>query len=114
MVGAAEPKLYPGNEAKAYGVVKDAPRLANGSVTVKTTFHVVSDHALSSKETTRYETLISNQMTVLNDSYAARTAADAADTPFRFALATTTYTVDQAWSTVPAGRGGAGHEGRAL
>ncbi len=31
---AAEPELYPKNEANAYGVIKDSPRLANGSVKI--------------------------------------------------------------------------------
>ncbi|HET6666497.1 MAG TPA: hypothetical protein VFG98_04340, partial [Intrasporangium sp.] len=34
--GAKEPKLFPDNEAKAYGALPDAPRLANGSVTIET------------------------------------------------------------------------------
>ncbi len=49
---AQEPELYSKNEAKAYGVIKDAPRLANGSVTVPTVFHMISDHPLSAAETT--------------------------------------------------------------
>jgi len=39
---AQEPALYPKNEANKYGVIPDSPRLANGSVTVDTVFHVVS------------------------------------------------------------------------
>ncbi|MCW2810410.1 MAG: hypothetical protein JWP61_868 [Friedmanniella sp.] len=104
VTGAQEPKLYPDNEANAYGVIKDAPRLPNGSVNIRTIFHVVSDHTLSGAETARYQTLIANQMTVLNDSYSGRTAAAAADTPFRFSLAKTTYTVNKAWSTVAPGK----------
>src|SRR5688500_4706887 len=37
--GAKEPKLYPDSEAKAYGALPDAPRLADGSVTIETVFH---------------------------------------------------------------------------
>ena len=44
---AQEPKLYPDNQAKAYGVIKDAPRMPNGSVHIRTVFHVVSDHTLT-------------------------------------------------------------------
>ena len=102
--GAQEPKLYPDNQAKAYGVIKDQPRLANGSVTISTIFHVVTDHELSSAERSRFESLITNQMTVLNDSFAGRTATAASDTPFRFALRTTTYTVNDSWANVAPGK----------
>ncbi|MFJ6149910.1 zinc metalloprotease [Micromonospora profundi] len=101
---AQEPELYSTNEAKAYGVVKDAPRLANGSVTVPTVFHMVSDHPLSAAERTRWNTLIAAQLTVLNDSFAGRTAANASDTPFRFSLVETTWTVNSAWYTVEPGK----------
>ncbi|MET8350644.1 MULTISPECIES: zinc metalloprotease [unclassified Micromonospora] len=101
---AQEPKLYSNNEANAYGVIKDAPRLANGSVTVPTVFHMVSDQPLSAAETARWNTLIAAQMTVLNDSFAGRTAANASDTPFRFSLVDTTWTVNSAWYTVEPGK----------
>jgi hypothetical protein len=80
-------------------VIKD-PRLANGSVTVPTIFHLVSDHALTRSEKTRWTRMIQAQMTVLNDSYAGRTASDASDTPFRFSLVKTTWTVNSDWYTV--------------
>ena len=67
-------------------MLKDYPRAANGSVTIPTVFHVVSDHALSAAETTRWTTMINAQVQVLNDSYSGRTAPDAADSPFRFRL----------------------------
>ncbi|MFC4020930.1 zinc metalloprotease [Micromonospora sp. GCM10011542] len=101
---AQEPELYSKNEANAYGVIKDAPRLANGSVTVPTVFHMVSDHALTAAETARWNTLIAAQMTVLNDSFAGRTAANASNTPFRFDLVDTTWTVNSAWYTVEPGK----------
>ena len=102
--GAQEPKLYPDNEANAYGVIKDAPRLPNGSVHIPTVFHVISDHPLSAAEQTRWDSLIAAQMTVLNDSYAGRTAPDAADSPFRFDLTKTTYTVNAEWYKVVPGK----------
>ena len=83
---AQEPALYPDNEANAYGVIKDSPRLPNGSVTVPTVFHMISDHPLTAAQTSRFTTMITAQMEVLNDSYAGRTAPDASDTPFRFSL----------------------------
>jgi hypothetical protein len=101
---AQEPKLYPDSQAKAYGVVKDAPRMPNGSVHIPTIFHVISDHALSTAERTRWETMIAAQMKVLNDSYGGLTAPDAANSPFRFLLAKITYTVNAEWYTVTPGK----------
>ncbi len=101
---AAEPALYATKDANRYGTLKDAARLPNGSVHVDTVFHVVSDHTLATAERTRMQGMISRQMTVLNDSYAGRTAADAANSPFRFDLTRTTWTVNQAWSTVVPGK----------
>ena len=101
---AQEPSLHRDNEAKAYGMLKDAPRLPDGSVRVRTVFHVISDHALTAAEKTRSEDLISAQMSVLNDAYAGRTASAASDTPFRFDLSRTTFTVNQDWSTVTPGK----------
>jgi Pregnancy-associated plasma protein-A len=101
---AAEPELYSKNEANAYGVIKDSPRLPNGNVTIPTIFHMVSDHPFSAAETTRWNTLIATQMTVLNDSFAGRTAPNASDTPFRFSLIDTTWTVNSDWYTVVPGK----------
>ncbi|MBD3783972.1 MAG: zinc metalloprotease [Micrococcales bacterium] len=101
---AAEPKLYPDNQANAYGVLPDAPYLGNGEVTVPTVFHMVSDDGFTDAEKARWTRLIAAQMTVLNDSYAGRTAADAADTPFRFRLVGTTWTTNPAWYTVVPGK----------
>ena len=102
--GAQEPKLYPDYQANAYGVIKDRPRLANGSVTITTIFHVITDHTLGPDERSRYDQLIANQMTVLNDAYAGRTAAAASDTPFRFRLQEVTYTANASWATVAPGK----------
>jgi hypothetical protein len=101
---AQEPKLYPDNQAKAYGVIKDAPRMPNGSVHIRTVFHVVSDHTLTTPESTRMQSMITAQVKVLNDSYAGLTSPTAADSPFRFDLAKTTYTVNPAWYTVVPGK----------
>jgi hypothetical protein len=99
-----EPALYSPNDANAYGVIKDAPRMPNGSVHIPTVFHVISDHSLTRTEKSRWERLISAQMTVLNDSYSGRTAAEAADSPFRFSLTTIDYTVNAQWYTVSPGK----------
>lgn len=101
---AKEPQLYNQNEAKAYGVLKDRPLMAPGSVTVPTVFHVVSRERLSSTAATRMDTMIAEQMDVLNDAFAGTTAADAADSPFRFDLVKTTHTVNPTWNTVVPGK----------
>ena len=102
---AKEPKLYPDNEANAYGALPDAPRLPNGSVTIETVFHSISDHALTATEKARMQTMIEDQMTVLNDSFAGKTATNAADTPFRFELASIDWVVNKDWYKVVPGKG---------
>ncbi len=101
---AKEPALYSQNEAKAYGVIKDSPRLANGSVTVPTVFHLISDHPLTAAETARFNTMIADQMEVLNDSFSGATAPNASNTPFRFELVDTNWVVNSAWYTVVPGK----------
>ncbi|KGN40313.1 zinc metalloprotease [Knoellia aerolata] len=102
--GVKEPELYSKNEANAYGVLKDSPLMAAGSVTIPTVFHVVSKEALSGAAETRMSTMIDAQMTVLNDAFAGTTAPDAADSPFRFELEATTHTVNPTWNTVVPGK----------
>lgn len=98
-----EPELYPAKKAEEYAELADAPQLAPGSVNVDTVFHVISDHELSRPERRRMERMVEDQMAVLNDSFAGATADDAADTPFRFSLVKTTWTVNVEWSTVTPG-----------
>src|SRR6478735_11614835 len=78
--------------------------MPNGSVHIRTVFHVVSDHTLTTPESTRMQSMITAQLRVLNDSYAGLTSPTAADSPFRFDLAKTTYTVNPAWYTVVPGK----------
>ena len=101
---AKEPKLYPDNQANAYGALKDSPRMPNGSVSIPTVFHVISDHALTVAETERWTRMINDQMTVLNDSFSGKTAGVAADSPFRFDLTKITWTVNSAWYAVTPGK----------
>ncbi len=103
---AQEPKLArrPYHNAPAYGQIPDQPTLAAGSVTIDTVFHVVSAAPLTTAERTRREQQISDQIDVLNESYAGETADDAADTPFRFDLTDTTYTVNEQWADVAPGK----------
>ena len=101
---AAEPKLYPDNEAKAYGVLKDRPRLKDGSVIIKTVFHVVSDSPLVGADRTRMQDMVDAQMDVLNASFAGETSETASDSPFRFDLTKTNYVVNKAWANVAPGK----------
>ncbi len=104
---AKEPKLYPDNEAKAYGALKAAPLLAAGSVTIPTVFHVITADDPTGSERSRLETMILDQMDVLNDAYSgngAGSGSTAADTPFRFDLTDTTWTVDEEWAQVAPGK----------
>jgi len=102
---AQEPALYPKNEAKKYGVIKDSPQMAAGSVSVDTVFHVVTATTPTPAEKAKLEAMIAAQMTVLNDSYSGASAPGrAANSPFRFALTETTWTVNAAWSTVTPGK----------
>lgn len=101
---AAEPALYAAKDAKKYGVIKDSPRMPNGSVTIDTVFHVISAAPLSTAERARREAMVEAQMQVLNDSFAGETAPDASDSPFRFALRDTTWTVNPTWATVTPGK----------
>ncbi|MFQ6172977.1 zinc metalloprotease [Oryzobacter sp. R7] len=103
--GAKEPKLYPDNEANAYGVLPDAPYLGDGAVTVETVFHMIGEDEFTDAEKARWNRLIADQMTVLNNSFSGATApGEAADTPFRFELAKTTWTVNPTWYTVTPGK----------
>ena len=101
---AKEPKLYPDNEAKAYGVLKDSPLMPAGSVTIDTVFHVISDAEPTAAERTRMETMIGDQVDVLNASFSGQTSPTAADSPFRFELTDTTWTVNEEWYTVTPGK----------
>jgi hypothetical protein len=104
---AQEPELYPTNEANAYGVLKDRPTLAPGSVTIPTVFHMISDHPNTPDEKARWERLIVAQVKVLNDSFSGSTAPpDSAGTPFRFSLQGITWTVNAEWDTVVPGKAG--------
>ena len=87
---AAEPALYPKNEANKYGVIKDSPRRRER----------ISPHpdrlprdlarpTPTPVERARLQTMVEDQLDVLNAAYAgdASSAPLASDTPFRFALA---------------------------
>lgn len=99
--GASEPRLYHPDDAKKYGVIKAHPLQEAGSVDVETVFHVVT---ATPADRARYTRQIEAQVDVLNDAFAGTTSADAADTPFRFDLTDTTYTVNPAWASLAPGK----------
>jgi hypothetical protein len=101
---AKEPDLYSKNEAKAYGVLQDRQTLPSGSVTIPVVFHMVGADTFTATEQTRWNSMIAAQIAVLNDSYSGKTATGAANTPFRFELADTTWTVNPKWYTVVPGK----------
>jgi hypothetical protein len=102
---AKEPALYTENQAKQYGVIPDRPTLPAGSVTVDTVFHVISATDPDPARLTRLQTMVAEQMDVLNAAYSGDTAPDAADTPFRFDLVDTNFVTSAAWANVAPGKG---------
>jgi pregnancy-associated plasma protein-A len=103
---AAEPELYAKNQANAYGVLKDRPTLANGSVTIPVVFHMISDPGNPTRTQAEWEAMIADQIDVLNASFSGQTGPGAADTPFRFVLQKTTWTENADWYTVVPAKAG--------
>ncbi len=75
-------------------------RLAAGSVRIPTYIHVISAQQLSAKRQAKRERQATRQVKVLNRSYAGRSAADAAQTAFRFSLVQTQFVVNADWATM--------------
>jgi hypothetical protein len=101
---ATEPALYATKDANKYGVIKDAPRMPDASVSIETVFHVVTEAPLNRQEKRRKERMITAQVQVLNDSFSGATSPVGSDSPFRFALTDITYTVNPAWAHVAPGK----------
>jgi hypothetical protein len=99
---AKEPAQDP--NAKAYGRIKTHALMPAGSVTVPTRFNMISDHDVTPAEKARWTTLVNNQIQVLNDSYSGNTAADAADSPFRFQLVSLNFVKAPQWYHVAPGK----------
>jgi hypothetical protein len=98
---AKEPNAISATQAAALGNPKVRTTLPAGSVTIPTVFHVISAQPLTGAQTQRYRDLIAAQVEVLNDAYSGQdAAAGSPDTPFRFAYDHTTFTVNEAWSTL--------------
>lgn len=96
-----EPNAISAAQAAALGSPKVRSVLPAGSVTVDTVFHVISAEPLTREQTDRYSTMIQAQVDVLNDAFSGTgAAANSGDTPFRFDLTDTTYTVNAAWATL--------------
>ena len=102
---AKEPALYGEKQAKQYGLIKDLPSLAAGSVTIDTVFHVITATDVSSARQTQLQTMVTDQVEVLNESFSGSTAPGvAADTAFRFELTDTNFVTNQAWANVAPGK----------
>jgi hypothetical protein len=99
-----EPPLYAFKDAKKYGVIKDSPRMPNGSVHITTVFHVITEAPPTPARQDRLNDMITAQVKVLNDSFSGLTASDAANSPFRFDLDHVTWTVNPAWAHVAPGK----------
>jgi Pregnancy-associated plasma protein-A len=102
---AQEPALYSDKQAKQYGLITDLPTLPAGSVHVETVFHVITAADPTDAQRARLTTMVNDQVQVLNDAYSGATAADAADTPFRFDLTATNFVTSAAWANVAPGKG---------
>ncbi|GAA1478480.1 zinc metalloprotease [Nocardioides aestuarii] len=100
---AVEPALYKAKDAKKYGVIKDAPYLGDGAVTIETVFHVITEQKLSPAAKAEYVARIDDQVQVLNDAYSGATGG--ADSPFRFELTDTTWTANPTWAHLTPGKG---------
>ena len=98
-----DPNEIPMKTANAWGTLPDAPQLPDGSVSVDTVVHLIGAEPFSSRETRRWTRMVTDQVQVLNDSFAGRTADDAAATPFTFALTDLNFVVNESWSTVTPG-----------
>lgn len=77
--------------------------LAAGEVTIPTYIHFITAKELSEEEQLARQQQAVDQIRVLNRSYSGRSSERAANTPFRFSLEQTGFTVNDAWSTMKFG-----------
>lgn len=102
---AKEPALYSDRQAKQYGLMTDLPTLGAGTVSVETYVHVITAGTPSPERLDELQTMVNDQMEVLNDAFAGTTAPGvAAATPFRFDLVDTNFVTNQAWANVTPGK----------
>ena len=88
------------NTARLADVETVASSLLPGSVSVPTYVHVITAQALTSTQSTEMSARVVRQIRVLNRAYSGRSAGNAANTPFRFSLQATSYTVNAAWANM--------------
>jgi hypothetical protein len=62
--------------------------------------NVITADDLTPDQQSDFELQVQRQVRVLNRAYAGRTAGDAANTPFRFRLQSTTFVVNPDWATM--------------
>jgi Pregnancy-associated plasma protein-A len=97
--GPADVRVDPHSQRLADVPTVDA-RLAAGSVTIPTHVNVITARALSGDEKLAREQQVTRQINVLNRAYGGRSAEDAVDTPFRFALENVRFVVNASWATM--------------
>jgi hypothetical protein len=85
---------------ETFTVSSRTARLASGSVTIPTYVNVITASELSQEEQADRTYQVERQIRVLNRAYAGRSASDAANTPFRFAMTETTFVVNGDWATM--------------
>jgi hypothetical protein len=101
---AKDPNTLTESQARALSNVREGAVLPAGSVTIRTVFHVISAAKLTPAQKERRQNQIAAQMRVLNNAYAGVGAsAPSPNSPFRFKLASTTYTVNANWSKMQPG-----------
>ena len=66
----------PTTRPRRTGCSRTRRRWPDGSVTIRTVFHVISDDALTPAAQTRLQGMVDAQMKVLNDSFAGETVGD--------------------------------------
>ena len=101
---AKDPNTLTESQARALSNVREGAVLPAGSVTIRTVFHVISAAKLTPAQKERRQNQIAAQMRVLNNAFTGvGAAAPSPNSPFRFKLASTTWTVNANWSKMQPG-----------
>ena len=96
----SDPNAISAKKLRKLGDPVHSAALAAGSVTIDTYYHVITDHALSNRETGDYLRMIGRQTDVLNNSYAGGTSRTSAPTAFQFLQAGVDFTVNPEWAAM--------------
>jgi hypothetical protein len=102
----ADPNSLSSSRAAAAAEIPARAVLPNGSVTIRTVFHVITATKLTPAQKAQRQSQIAAQVRVLNNAFAGTgAAAPSGDTPFRYTYSpsATTWTVNKAWSTMVPG-----------